>query len=76
MSTNPIQEVAQELEAAGVTESEEIIAAAPQAFPEVTWQQINDAAGKLWLDAGGDSNTPYTLNFWLEAETALKTQTI
>ena len=75
MATNPIQQLAQELETTGVTLSEEVIAADPQAFPTVTWDQINEAAGKLWLEAGGDVNTPYTLDFWLEAEDSLKTQT-
>lgn len=75
MSTNPIQQVAQEIEAAGTQESEEIIAAAPEAFPAVTWEQKNALAGQIWLDCGGIPDDPHTLNNWLTAEDTLETQT-
>lgn len=74
MSTNPIQLVAQELETTGVTLSEEIIAADPQEFPAVSEGQKRITAFLLWEAAGAVENSPYTLNFWLEAEDALETQ--
>ena len=74
MSTNPVQQVAQELETVGVTLSEEVIAADPQDFPAVSEGEKKIAAFLLWEAAGAVPDSPYTLDFWLEAETALLTQ--
>lgn len=73
-ASNPIQQLAQELLTEGVTESEEVIAAAPQAFPEVSEELIRIQAFLAWEAAGAILDSPYTLNFWLTAEDELKTQ--
>lgn len=74
MVSNPIQQLAQELLSEGVTESEEVIAAAPKAFPEVSEGEIRIQAFLAWEAAGAVPDSPYTLNFWLQAEDALKTE--
>lgn len=75
MASNAVQQLAQQLEAAGVTESEAVIAVEPWAFPSVPEDTTRIAAYLLWEAAGAVEDSPYTLNFWLEAEDVLKTQT-
>lgn len=76
MSTfNPIQSVGQELIGEAVTIDEQLAAANPTAIPAVTWEQKNKLAGELWLAAGGVQDSPLTLDFWLQAEILLATET-
>ena len=75
MSETPIQqEMGQVLEGA-VTIDEQIAAENPQDLPIITWEQKNELAGKLWLDAGGLPDDPNTLDHWLQAEVTLEADT-
>jgi hypothetical protein len=70
----PEQEVAQEFLTQAIGDDEQLMQAAPPPVT-VTYEQKNKLAGDLWLAAGGVPDSPLTMNFWLEAEAILLTQT-
>ena len=75
MSTNPIQQIAQEILTAAVTEDEELLTADPPAIPTPSIEEKQLRAYDIWEANGAVQNDPLTLNNWLAAEVLLEART-